>query len=48
VSGAFTAGTNHFSNSGRPADQARVAADEERYAGLMEQVAERLAAPAGV
>ena len=44
VPGAFTAGTNHFPNSGRPADQATVAAYEERYAGLMEQVAERLAA----
>jgi len=44
VPGAFTAGTNHFPNSGRPADQDRVAAYETRYAGLMEQVAERLAA----
>ncbi|MCS7483952.1 SDR family oxidoreductase [Umezawaea endophytica] len=44
VPGAFTAGTNHFPNSGRPADQARVAAYEARYAGLSEQVAERLAA----
>jgi len=44
VPGAFTTGTNHFPNSGRPADQATVAAYEERYAGLMEQVAERLAA----
>ncbi|HWO67835.1 MAG TPA: SDR family NAD(P)-dependent oxidoreductase [Umezawaea sp.] len=44
VPGAFTAGTNHFPNSGRPADQDRVAAYEVRYAGLMEQVAERLAA----
>jgi NAD(P)-dependent dehydrogenase (short-subunit alcohol dehydrogenase family) len=44
VPGAFTAGTNHFPNSGRPADQATVAAYDERYAGLMEQVSQRLAA----
>ncbi len=44
VPGAFTSGTNHFPNSGRPADQATVAAYETRYAGLMEQVSERLAA----
>jgi NAD(P)-dependent dehydrogenase (short-subunit alcohol dehydrogenase family) len=44
VPGAFTTGTNHFPNSGRPADQATAAAYEERYAGLMEQVSERLAA----
>jgi NAD(P)-dependent dehydrogenase (short-subunit alcohol dehydrogenase family) len=44
VPGAFTAGTNHFPNSGRPADQATVAAYEEKYAGLVEQVSERLAA----
>jgi NAD(P)-dependent dehydrogenase (short-subunit alcohol dehydrogenase family) len=44
VPGAFTAGTNHFPNSGRPADQATVAAYDEKYAGLVEQVAERLTA----
>ncbi|HEX6339967.1 SDR family NAD(P)-dependent oxidoreductase [Umezawaea sp.] len=44
VPGAFTTGTNHFPNSGRPADRATVAAYETRYAGLAEQVSERLAA----
>ncbi|MFE2426157.1 SDR family oxidoreductase [Streptomyces sp. NPDC059373] len=43
VPGAFTSGTNHFANGGHPADQARVAAYEKLYAGLMEQVAGRLA-----
>ena len=44
VPGAFTAGTNHFPNSGHPADQATVSAYEEKYAGLMEHVSRRLAA----
>ncbi|MBB5857761.1 SDR family NAD(P)-dependent oxidoreductase [Amycolatopsis umgeniensis] len=44
VPGAFTSGTNHFANGGRPADSATVAAYEERYAGLMDQVGARLAA----
>ncbi|MDX6352279.1 MAG: hypothetical protein QOF84_7069 [Streptomyces sp.] len=44
VPGAFTSGTNHFANGGHPADRARVAAYEKLYAGLMEQVAGRLAA----
>ncbi|WP_405150890.1 SDR family oxidoreductase [Sphaerisporangium sp. NBC_01403] len=44
VPGSFTHGTNHFARSGRPADTATVEAYEERYAGLMEQVSERLAA----
>jgi NAD(P)-dependent dehydrogenase (short-subunit alcohol dehydrogenase family) len=44
VPGSFTSGTNHFAHSGRPADEAVVAAYEERYAGLMEQVSQRLAA----
>ncbi|RKR85993.1 NADP-dependent 3-hydroxy acid dehydrogenase YdfG [Micromonospora pisi] len=43
VPGAFTHGTNHFAHSGRPADQARVAAYDERYPGLLEQVGQRLA-----
>ncbi|WP_433132707.1 SDR family NAD(P)-dependent oxidoreductase [Micromonospora sp. CA-240977] len=43
VPGSFTHGTNHFANSGRPADEATVNAYEERYAGLMEQVSQRLA-----
>ncbi|MET7669072.1 SDR family NAD(P)-dependent oxidoreductase [Micromonospora luteifusca] len=43
VPGSFTHGTNHFANSGRPADEATVKAYDERYAGLMEQVSQRLA-----
>jgi NAD(P)-dependent dehydrogenase (short-subunit alcohol dehydrogenase family) len=39
VPGAFTRGTNHFANSGKPADQARVAEYEAGpYAGFGEQV----------
>ncbi|OIJ24973.1 SDR family NAD(P)-dependent oxidoreductase [Nocardioides luteus] len=44
VPGSFTSGTNHFAHSGRPADAAVEAAYETRYAGLMGQVAEKLAA----
>ncbi|MFD6285953.1 SDR family NAD(P)-dependent oxidoreductase [Streptomyces sp. NPDC060205] len=49
VPGAFTSGTEHFATGGRPSEQTVLPAYEERYAGLMEQVAERLAAlePAG-
>jgi NAD(P)-dependent dehydrogenase (short-subunit alcohol dehydrogenase family) len=49
VPGSFTSGTNHFAHSGRPADTAVEAAYETRYAGLMDQVATKLAAlaPAG-
>ncbi|MFI7518000.1 SDR family NAD(P)-dependent oxidoreductase [Micromonospora globbae] len=43
VPGSFTHGTNHFAHSGRPADEVTVKAYEERYAGLMEQVSQRLA-----
>jgi NAD(P)-dependent dehydrogenase (short-subunit alcohol dehydrogenase family) len=43
VPGAFTSGTNHFANGGHPADQATVDAYEKRYAGLTDQVAQRLA-----
>ena len=43
VPGSFTSGTNHFANAGHPADQATVDAYEKRYAGLLEQVTERLA-----
>jgi NAD(P)-dependent dehydrogenase (short-subunit alcohol dehydrogenase family) len=39
VPGAFTGGTNHFSHSGRPADEARAAEYEAGpYAGFGEQV----------
>ncbi|MER6971831.1 SDR family oxidoreductase [Nocardioides sp. NPDC000445] len=44
VPGSFTSGTNHFAHSGRPADTAVEAEYETRYAGLMGQVAEKLAA----
>nr|WP_246478075.1 SDR family NAD(P)-dependent oxidoreductase [Saccharothrix ecbatanensis] len=44
VPGAFTSGTNHFANGGHPADQSTVTAYDRGYAGLMEQVAQRLAA----
>lgn len=44
VPGSFTSGTNHFAHAGRPADTAVEAAYETRYAGLMGQVAEKLAA----
>ena len=39
VPGAYTRGTNHFANSGRPADTARVAEYEAGpYAGFAEQI----------
>ena len=44
VPGAFTSGTNHFASAGHPADARTVAAYQTRYAGLMEQVGQRLAA----
>ncbi|XUL85862.1 SDR family oxidoreductase [Streptomyces galilaeus] len=44
VPGSFTSGTNHFAHSGRPADGEVEAEYETRYAGLMTQVAEKLAA----
>jgi NAD(P)-dependent dehydrogenase (short-subunit alcohol dehydrogenase family) len=44
VPGSFTHGTNHFAHSGRPADTAVADAYETRYAGLVDQVAEKLAA----
>lgn len=43
VPGAFTHGTNHFLHSGSPADADVVAAYETKYAGLMDQVGQRLA-----
>ncbi|MDO8212079.1 SDR family oxidoreductase [Conexibacter sp. CPCC 206217] len=44
VPGSFTSGTNHFAHSGHPADTAVEAEYETKYAGLMTQVAEKLAA----
>jgi NAD(P)-dependent dehydrogenase (short-subunit alcohol dehydrogenase family) len=44
VPGAFTSGTNHFAHAGTPADSDRAAAYDERYATLMADVNERLAA----
>ncbi|MFC5006788.1 SDR family oxidoreductase [Dactylosporangium cerinum] len=44
VPGSFTSGTNHFANGGHPADTDTVTAYEKHYAGLMEQVGQRLAA----
>ncbi|AYG05030.1 SDR family oxidoreductase [Gryllotalpicola protaetiae] len=44
VPGSFTNGTNHFAHSGRPQDSAVEAEYETKYAGLMEQVSEKLAA----
>lgn len=43
VPGSFTTGTNHFANSGRPSDTVVAEAYEVRYAGLMDQVAGKLA-----
>jgi NAD(P)-dependent dehydrogenase (short-subunit alcohol dehydrogenase family) len=43
VPGSFTSGTNHFAHSGRPADKDVEAAYETKYAGLMDQVASKLA-----
>ncbi|PRY02459.1 SDR family NAD(P)-dependent oxidoreductase [Allonocardiopsis opalescens] len=43
VPGAFTSGTRHFANAGHPAETAVLAAYDERYGGLMEQVGARLA-----
>lgn len=43
VPGAFTHGTNHFAHSGTPADTVVAAEYEAEYAGLMEQVGQKLA-----
>jgi NAD(P)-dependent dehydrogenase (short-subunit alcohol dehydrogenase family) len=44
VPGSFTQGTNHFAHSGRPQDDDVAAAYERHYAGITDQVAQRLAA----
>ncbi|MEV4320315.1 SDR family oxidoreductase [Actinocrispum sp. NPDC049592] len=43
VPGSFTRGTNHFAHAGYPADKAIAAEYETLYAGLMDQVAAKLA-----
>jgi NAD(P)-dependent dehydrogenase (short-subunit alcohol dehydrogenase family) len=43
VPGSFTQGTNHFANSGRPADVQTVNAYDQLYPALTEQVGKRLA-----
>ncbi|MEV4262552.1 SDR family oxidoreductase [Kribbella sp. NPDC049584] len=43
VPGSFTTGTNHFAHAGHAADAEVAAAYDVRYAGLMDQVAARLA-----
>jgi NAD(P)-dependent dehydrogenase (short-subunit alcohol dehydrogenase family) len=43
VPGSFTTGTNHFAHAGHPADTETATEYETRYAGLMDQVASRLA-----
>jgi NAD(P)-dependent dehydrogenase (short-subunit alcohol dehydrogenase family) len=44
VPGAFTGGTNHFANSGRPNDLATAAGYDELYGELSAQIPARLAA----
>ena len=44
VPGSFTSGTNHFSHSGHPADSEVEAEYETKYAGLIDQVGQKLAA----
>ncbi|MGW4205355.1 SDR family oxidoreductase [Streptomyces sp. NPDC004726] len=44
VPGAFTSGTNHFANAGHPLDHEVAAEYETKYAGLVGQVGEKLAA----
>jgi NAD(P)-dependent dehydrogenase (short-subunit alcohol dehydrogenase family) len=44
VPGSFTTGTHHFAHAGHAADEDVARAYEARYAGLVEQVGERLAA----
>lgn len=43
VPGSFTVGTNHFANAGHAEDEEVAAAYESEYAGLMDQVAGKLA-----
>ncbi|MBO0882865.1 MAG: SDR family oxidoreductase [Mycobacterium sp.] len=43
IPGSFTSGTQHFAHAGQAADSAVAGEYETRYAGLMDQVSERLA-----
>ena len=43
VPGSFTTGTNHFANAGHASDDRAAAGYEAEYAGLLDQVAARLA-----
>lgn len=43
VPGSFTTGTQHFANAGHAEDAAVVAAYDQRYGGLMDEVSARLA-----
>jgi NAD(P)-dependent dehydrogenase (short-subunit alcohol dehydrogenase family) len=43
VPGSFTQGTNHFAHAGHAADEQVAAAYDARYAGLMDQIAAKLA-----
>jgi NAD(P)-dependent dehydrogenase (short-subunit alcohol dehydrogenase family) len=43
VPGSFTSGTNHFAHAMHPEDTATAEAYEELYAGLLDQVGDRLA-----
>jgi NAD(P)-dependent dehydrogenase (short-subunit alcohol dehydrogenase family) len=42
VPGSFTRGTNHYANSGSPSDAGVVAEYETRYAGLLEQISDKM------
>lgn len=44
VPGSFTSGTNHFAHAGSPSDSVVEAEYDTRYAGLLDQVASKLAA----
>jgi NAD(P)-dependent dehydrogenase (short-subunit alcohol dehydrogenase family) len=43
IPGSFTTGTNHFDNAGHPADADVAAAYETEYAGLLDEVGQKLA-----
>ncbi|MFF3910584.1 hypothetical protein ACFYZJ_32630 [Streptomyces sp. NPDC001848] len=44
VPGAFTTGTNHFTNAGTPADADRAEVYDQRHRPLMDDLGKRLAA----